>query len=122
MACCVCGGGNHQSSAPSTSYPTLHAYPSTEPSTEPTACEDEPGWFFDTLKDGTTKLGCAAFESNPEELCKKFGEIEHNHKTAALACCICGGGDHQSVAPSSSPSLLPSSEPSIKPSIRYERD
>jgi|AntRauTorckE5430_2_1112549.scaffolds.fasta_scaffold00299_9 hypothetical protein len=117
MACCECGGGNHQSSTPSTSNPTLHAYPSAEPSTEPTACTDEPGWFYDILNDGT-KLGCTAFEGDPEDMCTRFGKFEHEHKTAALACCLCGGGDHQSVTPSSSPSLHPSSNPSINPSVR----
>lgn len=117
QACCVCGGGDHQSSAPSTSHPTMHAYPTSIPSSEPTNCRDEPGWYFDT-KDDDTKLGCSALDSNPESMCERFGKIENNHKTAYLACCVCGGGDHQSVFPSKEPSVLPSKEPSTKPSIR----
>jgi len=120
QACCVCGGGDHQSSAPSTSHPTMHAYPSSAPSSQPTVCRDEPGWYFDHVLDDDkkSKLGCSALDGNPEVTCEQLGGIEHNHKTAMLACCVCGGGDHQSVAPSASPSLDPSREPSTKPSIR----
>ena len=117
QACCVCGGGDHQSSSPSTSHPTMHAYPTTTPSTEPSNCRDEPGWFFDKKEDGT-ELGCSALDGDPAVMCERFGQIEHDYKTAALACCVCGGGDHQSVFPSSTPSSLPSTEPSTKPSIR----
>ena len=120
QACCICGGSDVQSSFPSTSQPTLHAYPSSAPSSQPSVCRDEPGWFFDTLGEGinTKLLGCSALDGDPQVMCEQFGDKEFDHKTAKLACCVCGGGDHQSVFPSSSPSLEPSREPSTEPSIR----
>ena len=117
MACCSCGGGDHQSSAPSTSHPTLHAYPSAQPSAQPSTCRDEPGWHFDKTVDGI-EMGCEALEGNPEKLCAQFASFEYKQKTVALACCVCGGGDHKSVAPSSNPTAIPSKEPSMEPSVR----
>ena len=37
-------------------------------------------------------------------------------KRASEACCICGGGAHISLVPSTDPSSLPSSMPSSSPS------
>ena len=116
MACCVCGGGDHQSSAPSTSYPTLHAYPSANPSAQPSTCRNEPGWHFDKT-DGGIEMGCEALEANPKKLCAQFASFEYKQKTTALACCVCGGGDHQSVVPTSLPSMEPSKKPSGIPSF-----
>lgn len=96
----------------------MKSYPSSAPSPSPTECRDEPNWFYDEING--KQLGCAVFDGNPEEMCERFGEIEHNHKTAYLACCVCGGGDHQSVHPSSIPSLEPSRKPSTQPSISIE--
>lgn len=126
-ACCLCHGSTFKTTYPSTApsskpsisqLPTLHEYPSSEPSSQPSVCRDEPNWHFKTQKDDGTvvEVSCAMFGDN-EELCEQFKDFEHEAKTPALACCICGGGDHQSVAPSTSPSSQPSSEPSFQPSV-----
>ena len=85
----VIGGGNHQSSMPSTSSPTLHAYPSAEPSSAPSECRDEDGWYYDVSPNGE-ELGCGMVANNPDKLCAKIGQFEYMHKTAFLACCACG--------------------------------
>jgi hypothetical protein len=83
------GGGIHQSSTPSTSNPTLHAYPSLIPSSQPSKCEDEADWFYDYTPTGA-KLGCGVVMNNPEKLCAKIGHFSYKRKTAYLACCMCG--------------------------------
>ena len=126
-ACCLCHGSTFKttypsltpSSKPSVSQsPTLHAYPSSEPSSQPSQCVDEPGWHIKaTMDDGTdVQVTCEWFGDNVN-LCEQFKDCEYNAKTPALACCLCGGGDHQSVAPSTSPSSQPSAEPSFQPSV-----
>jgi len=119
LACCECGGGDHQSIAPSTSSPTLHAYPSVTPSSRPSTCIDEPGWHFDTTDDadGGAQMGCESLNGNPAKLCEQFASFVYKQKTVALACCVCGGGDHQSVAPSTIPTSNPSLTPSETPSV-----
>jgi len=124
-ACCDCGGGDHQTIFPSTSpsespstsnAPSMHAFPSSVPSSQPSVCVDEIDWYFDETEDGE-KLGCKALDANPLKLCEQFESFVHKAKTVLLACCVCGGGDHQSVAPSATPTSVPSSEPSGEPSV-----
>lgn len=125
-ACCACHGSTFKTTYPSlaptlkpsvSQLPSLHAYPSSEPSSQPSVCRDEPNWHFKTKKDDGTvvEVNCDWFGDNAD-LCEQFKDSEYEAKTPYVACCICGGGDHQSVAPSSSPSSLPSSEPSSQPS------
>lgn len=101
----------------------MEAYPSTNPTTSPSECKDDPHWFFD--KD--QKLGCKHIDSLA--LCDRFGATIYNKKTAFQACCICNGGNHISVSPSAQPttsqkpsstpsvSIEPTSKPSVLPSI-----
>jgi len=127
-ACCDCGGGDHQIVFPSSSptvqpsvsqEPSFHEFPSTIPSTQPSVCRDEPDWHFLTeILNGTQtiKINCSWLGDN-DHLCEKFTDCYYNAKNVFLACCVCGGGDHFSVAPSSFPSLSPSAKPSFQPSI-----
>ena len=124
-ACCYCGGGDHQiifpsarpSESPSTSNaPSMHAFPSSVPSSQPSVCVDETDWYFDETEDGE-KLGCKALDANPFKMCEQFESFVYKEKTVLLACCVCGGGDHQSVAPSATPTSVPTSEPSGEPSV-----
>ena len=123
-ACCDCDGGDHQTTFPSLSptnspsisqHPSMHAYPSVAPSSQPSVCVDESDWYFLKNEDGV-ELGCDWLGNNAH-LCEQFESLEYKAKTVSLACCICGGGDHQSVSPSESPTTLPSSEPSQMPSV-----
>ena len=124
-ACCACHGStfktNYPSAAP-TDQPSISSYPSVVPvaSLSPSSCEDEPNWsFFD--KDGH-ELGCLDIEEsinlNGRDACTQFKDIYSDDKTVNSACCICGGGMHQSREPSSVPSvsMMPSfnsSAPSV---------
>ncbi len=82
-------GGDHQSAMPSQSSHPTSSHPSRLPSTSPSECRDEIGWYFDTSPNGV-KLGCGAVANDPEKLCAKIGVLEHMQKTAYEACCICG--------------------------------
>jgi len=125
-ACCVCGGGTfkttHPSSEPSTP-PSLSFIPTIEPmpSSQPSTCIDEPNWYFNV----THNLGCASIkESEADFICVQFKGIDYGGKTIIDACCICGGGKHQSRQPSDAPStsqipsllLTASVQPSDQPS------
>ena len=126
-ACCYCGGSDYQtiypSKAPSStpslsSVPSIHPtgsdqHPSEHPSNQPTGCVDFPDWYFNI----DTGLGCDDLAIAPDSLCVTFGDIDYNGRTASLACCVCGGGDHFSTPPSDFPSSDPSSPPSSTPSI-----
>ena len=74
---------------PSASSPTLHAYPSSVPSSQPSSCVDEEDWFYDYTPTGS-KLGCGAVMNDPAKLCAKIGHFTYNRKTAYSACCACG--------------------------------
>lgn len=125
-ACCYCGGNKFFSTYPSTSpssRPTISSRPtvisespSAMPSSRPSQCLDEPNWFFNS----ENKLGCAAISEKPEAYCQQFSDIWYKDKNTYLACCTCGGGLHQSVAPSSFPTLSPSNVPSARPSLSFE--
>ena len=71
------------------SQPSVSPRPSILPSTSPSACQDEIGWYFDTSPNGV-KLGCGAVANDSEKLCRKIGSLEHMQKSAYEACCICG--------------------------------
>jgi len=125
-ACCDCGGGDHQIVFPSSSpsiqpsvspKPSLPEFPSTVPSSQPTMCRDEPGWHFpvETSSGTTLEVACAWLGDN-SNLCANFRDRYFQAKNVFLACCICGGADHLSVAPSSKPSNGPSISPSSMPS------
>merc|ERR1719162_447290 len=137
-ACCECGGGEHHSITPTSvpsSGPTISSVPSLSPShnlsslpstrpssiptlnpsSPPTECRDEPGWTF-TSKSGV-ELGCKGLQADPVKLCEVAGSIDYQSKPAKLACCVCMGGDHQSVKPSSMPTSQPTSLPSQLPSV-----
>ena len=122
-ACCACQGSRFTSTYPSTAPSTkpsismrpsvISENPSAAPSSQPSDCIDEPNWFFNEDKG----LGCTAISEQPETYCAQFSPIWYKDKNTYLACCECGGGLHQSVAPSviptSSPSVLPSNVPSL---------
>jgi len=119
-ACCFCGGSTVKTTSPSTSFiPSISSIPSVhvEPSSQPSECIDEPGWFFNVEEE----LGCAviALESNPIPKCKHFSAIEYEGKVTFDACCVCGGGIHHSTSPSNSPF---SEEPSSNPSQCLDED
>ena len=122
-ACCACQGSRFTSTYPSTAPSTkpsismrpsvISENPSAAPSSQPSDCIDEPNWFFNEDK----ALGCTAISEEPETYCEQYSSIWYKDKNTYLACCDCGGGLHQSVAPSviptSSPSVLPSNVPSL---------
>ena len=126
-ACCICGGSTFKTTypslepsiSPSVSFlPTIDPMPSLQPST----CVDEPNWYFNV----TASLGCASIKENEADvICEQFEGIDYDGKTIIDACCICGGGIHQSRQPSDvpsmsqAPSFLPSAsvQPSDTPSI-----
>ena len=127
-ACCDCGGGDHQVVSPSTSptetpsesqEPSYHEFPSVEPSMQPSTCQDETGWHVVTqvLSDGTSIDVTCSWLGENENLCELFRDSYHDAKNVFLACCLCGGGDHRSVAPSGLPTTTPTSYPSSEPSI-----
>ena len=97
-ACCFCGGGDHIPSAPSKS-------PSIVPSVSPSQCVDDPDWYWDVSNGYGCNVMSASFCSDPNV------NVWYNGKNAYSACCICGGGDHTGVEPSSIPSSIPSSSP-----------
>ncbi|GFH44485.1 hypothetical protein CTEN210_00959 [Chaetoceros tenuissimus] len=103
-ACCVCGGSAlftpHPSVAP-TNTPTISKMP-TAPTARPTACVDEIDWYLHE----DTRLGC---ESIMEEMCDLFVDYVYNEKSLKDACCVCGGGIHFTVMPSSS--VVPTMSP-----------
>ena len=139
-ACCVCGGGTHvgpvtpsptnnPTTSPTTSptsEPTKSAsdHPTSSPTTNPTdspteKCFDEPGWYWG----GNPIHTCANTLS--EAFCDTISDLgSFKGKTAAHACCVCGGGAHiaaPSDPPSSSPSEIFSSAPSRAPCEHDER-
>ena len=96
-ACCVCGGGNHLSTAPSiapsnnpTFVPTMSSHPTIfleeTPSTSPTTCKDEP-WYWSS----SNNHDCGGII--PDH-CGYFKHVYINGKNAYAACCVCGGGQH----------------------------
>ena len=124
-ACCYCGGSKFFSTYPSTapsSKPTISSRPtvisespSAAPSSQPSECIDEPGWVFNSNQG----LGCQAISEEPETYCQQFSDIWYKDKNTFLACCACGGGRHQSVAPSVLPTSSPSVLPSAKPTLSF---
>ena len=128
-ACCICGGSMFGSTFPSTTPTTgpsisakpsvISEGPSSFPSSQPSTCEDEPGWYFDECIDGT-RVGCELITGNPDLLCHQFSSIFYKDKNSYTACCVCDGGKHLSVSPSSSPSSLPTKLPSSLPTQSFE--
>ncbi len=127
-----CGGGDSRIVAPSTvpstspselpsqsislsSVPTRtpsaepSEKPSSSPSNSPSApasqCFDESDWNF------YENNGCAVVEEAVAEMSDFCDFIEHivsNDKTVKQACCICNGGIHETVMPSTIPTGNPS--------------
>lgn len=124
-ACCYCGGSKFFSTYPSrapsskpsiSSRPTvISESPSGAPSSQPSICIDEPDWVFQS----ENGLGCDAINEQPETYCQQFSDIWYKDKNTYLACCACGGGLHQSVAPSFVPTSTPSTLPSSKPTLSF---
>lgn len=118
-ACCACHGSTFKTTYPSskpTALPSKSSFPTVEPipSSQPSDCVDEPGWFFYTNND--KMLGCFDLTVTLEEdMCERFENIDSNGKTVRSACCICGGGMHHSREPSLVPTI--SQMPSVVPSI-----
>ena len=122
-ACCACHGSTFKTTYPSsvpTSRPSISSLPTVEPipSSQPSDCVDEPGWFFYTNNDNgkQLQLGCLDLSVTIErDDCERFENIDSNGKTVRNACCICGGGMHQSREPSLVPTI--SQMPSVVPSL-----
>jgi hypothetical protein len=92
-ACCVCGGGDHQTIMPSSipssipsAIPSVSPYPSVLQSASPSAqCVD----YTDYVWDSTLGFGCAELAAN---FCSNVSDVVVNGRNAAAACCVCGGG------------------------------
>ena len=105
QACCACGGSIHFPTIPSL-QPT-YSRPSESPSnslspSQPLKCFDEPNWYFNS----THNLGCDSIDNL--RLCEQFSQFHYNGKNTFMACCVCGGGVHESIVPSTVPSQEPS--------------
>lgn len=92
QACCTCGGSLQHSVSPS-------SLPSDEPSTSPSSCENYPksnpaSW---TVDHDLITYTCASFAPNTN--CAIIYTQGTDGKTASLACCNCGGGNHVATAP-----------------------
>uniref|UniRef100_A0A7S3QC54 Uncharacterized protein n=1 Tax=Chaetoceros debilis TaxID=122233 RepID=A0A7S3QC54_9STRA len=109
-ACCACGGGQGDNI-------THYLVGGGDIEEKEPECINEPGWFYATTQNGV-KMGCDAIAANPDELCAVAESVDTlgKRKPASLACCVCGGGIHQTMAPSSVPSSVPSLNPSLSPS------
>jgi hypothetical protein len=97
----------------------MEVFPSSFPSTEPSKCFDEPNWHF--YNDTGHQLGCKDLIVNYTtgvDMCERFQDVDSDGKTVNTACCICGGGQHQSREPSFVPSV--SQKPSSVPSLSSE--
>jgi hypothetical protein len=125
-ACCICGGSTYTTTFPSTvpslkptmsSFPTIKYEPSALPTDQPSQCVDEDGWKFEF---GGVDLGCRAVSENPIEFCERFRSVFYMDKNTYSACCVCGGGNHVSVKPSTVPSTSPTSSPSSRPTSSPE--
>ena len=81
------------------------------PSCAPSACVDEPNLTTKSDLTGLSGRPCETITELPSIWCD-YSE-PNNGKTPMEACCICGGRDHLSVAPS----LLPLQNPSMSPSV-----
>ena len=134
-------GGDHQSVKPSsmpTSQPTSlpshlpstskspsqfpsakpSVNPSLMPSLRPSVCLDEPDWRVG----GSSRykgMTCEDIKSDPLKWCfllQNYRDASYNGKSISEACCECGGGSHQTIVPSLSPSAFPSvtSSPSFR--------
>jgi hypothetical protein len=134
------GKGKGSSCAPSTepsAFPssspseTPSDEPSVQPSQQPSVCQDEPGWQVG----GSSKFAgmkCSDISGNIDGWCELIQDLEdaqYEGKSISESCCDCGGGDHQVIFPSTSPTetpsesqepsyhVFPSVEPSMQPSM-----
>jgi hypothetical protein len=120
----------YPSSAPS-SNPSIvpSSKPSDEPSFSPSMCVDEDDWATVDPSGTFTPKNCAAIEEMPDFWCDFMSQFPKDGKSTLEACCICGGGKHVPISPSSVPSIythmpsishgpsnIPSEFPSMKPS------
>ena len=127
-ACCACDGSKFQTVSPSSvpsdrpsisDAPSMDMFPSSVPSSQPTDCVDEADWYF--YNEDDHKLGCDSLIVNYTigiDMCERFKDVDSDGKTVNTACCICGGGQHQSREPSFVPSV--SQKPSSTPSLSIE--
>jgi hypothetical protein len=100
------------SSAPSitpSTAPSSSSAPSSEPSQAPSMCLDEPDWTlatnsgkYEPVLNPFANMGCAALEGmtdidGHETWCEFLRINTGAGKSAAEACCFCGGGNHVPV-------------------------
>lgn len=126
-ACCACGGSNYMSTYPSSnpsSKPSISAVPTVDseapsgaPSLQPSVCIDTPDWEF---AHESSSLGCDAIAEYPNDFCERFKDIYFLGKNTYSACCVCGGGIHHSVSPSSIPTDSPSKMPTSNPTFSQQ--
>ena len=103
------GPSHYPSYLPST-HPSLTPtfLESSVPSAQPSICLNERGWVAkstDPVLDSMDS-NCEAIEASNDPLmwCSIF-DVEYGGKSTYEACCICGGGNHHNVAPSSTPTF-----------------
>lgn len=106
-ACCLCGGGNRPTLAPSMS-PSA-----SKPIND--SCQDLD--FVDAWGDG-----CARYEET--NACKSYGNEYANDQglTANMACCICGGGTNVTTGEDGEDPLPPSTHPSPPTTVTTCKD
>lgn len=83
--------------------------PSSEPSSQPSVCTDEEGWKVggDSIY---ANLSCEDFLSDAEGWCNFIQSLSASGfagKSVSESCCVCGGGDHQTIFPSVTPTSPP---------------
>ena len=99
--CCTCGGGSTYV-AP-TPWPSIAPVPTTAQPTQPSSCVDTPNW-----KD-LFGSGCDFYTGG---LCNFGHEWQGSMGSAAVNCCVCGGGTVPSN-PTKTPSISSSAVPTI---------
>jgi hypothetical protein len=126
-----CSPSSKPSVIPSSNPSDFPSYqPTRQPSDQPSVCQDEPGWVVG----GTSKfsgMNCTDIRGNINgwcELIQGLNDAQYAGKSIREACCDCGGGDHQTIFPSVSPTEhpsvsqepsyheFPSTPPSLQPS------
>eukprot|EP01083_Nonionella_stella_P031885 87231_1 len=79
---------------------------SSEPSSQPSVCIDEEGWEVGgySMYKG---INCTDILSDTDNWCSIIQSIPNAGKSVSEACCDCGGGSHQTIFPSTSPTTPP---------------
>jgi hypothetical protein len=84
--------------------------PSSSPSESPSQCFNEPDWRFYESETGN-EYQCEtvkALQVVMTDFCDFIDNIYYDGKNAKEACCVCNGGVHVTVKPSTIPSSNPS--------------